>query len=44
VDLDPSMALPTVMFIDIWQWAPMMALILLAGPTSPPRTRKRPPA
>lgn len=34
---DPGMALPTVMFIDIWQWAPMMALILLAGLTSLPK-------
>ncbi|NJC73540.1 sugar ABC transporter permease [Planosporangium thailandense] len=29
-----STALPTTMFIDIWQWTPMVALILLAGLTS----------
>lgn len=29
-----STALPTVMLIDIWQWTPMVALILLAGLTS----------
>lgn len=28
---DPSQALPTLMFVDIWQWTPMVALILLAG-------------
>ncbi|MDR2975136.1 MAG: sugar ABC transporter permease [Propionibacteriaceae bacterium] len=28
---DPRQALPTLMFIDIWQWTPMVALILLAG-------------
>ena len=27
-------ALPTLMFVDIWQWTPMVALILLAGLTS----------
>lgn len=27
-------ALPTTMFMDIWQWTPMVALILLAGLTS----------
>jgi len=27
-------ALPTVMFMDIWQWTPMVVLILLAGLTS----------
>ncbi|NJC82899.1 sugar ABC transporter permease [Planosporangium mesophilum] len=27
-------ALPTTIFIDIWQWTPMVALILLAGLTS----------
>lgn len=26
-----SQALPTLMFVDIWQWTPMVALILLAG-------------
>ena len=29
-------ALPTTMFMDIWQWTPMVALILLAGLTSLP--------
>lgn len=29
-------ALPTTMLIDIWQWTPMVALILLAGLTSIP--------
>jgi multiple sugar transport system permease protein len=27
-------ALPTLMFVDIWQWTPMIVLILLAGLTS----------
>ncbi len=27
-------ALPTVIFIDIWQWTPMVVIILLAGLTS----------
>jgi multiple sugar transport system permease protein len=27
-------ALPTVMFMDIWQWTPMVVLILLAGLTA----------
>jgi multiple sugar transport system permease protein len=27
-------ALPTTMFMDIWQWTPMVVLILLAGLTS----------
>lgn len=29
-------ALPTLMFVDIWQWTPMVALILLAGLTTIP--------
>lgn len=33
---DPSQALNTLIWIDIWQWTPMMALILLAGLTSLP--------
>jgi len=33
---DSHQALPTVMFIDVWQWTPMMTLILLAGLTSLP--------
>jgi len=32
----PSTALPTLMFVDIWQWTPMVVLILLAGLTSLP--------
>lgn len=28
---DPDQALPTLMFVDVWQWTPMVALILLAG-------------
>lgn len=30
-------ALPTVMLVDIWQWTPFMALILLAGLQSVPQ-------
>jgi len=29
-------ALPTLMFVDIWQWTPMLVLILLAGLTALP--------
>lgn len=29
-----STALPTLMFVDVWQWTPMIVLILLAGLTS----------
>ncbi|NYI40510.1 carbohydrate ABC transporter permease [Demequina lutea] len=32
----PSTALPTLMFIDVWQWTPMVALLLLAGLTTVP--------
>lgn len=32
----PEQALPTLMFVDIWQWTPMVALILLAGLSSLP--------
>lgn len=32
----PTTALPTLMFVDIWQWTPMVVLILLAGLTSLP--------
>ena len=28
---DPHAALPAVVFIDTWEWTPLMALILLAG-------------
>jgi multiple sugar transport system permease protein len=31
---DPESALGTLMLIDVWQWTPMVALILLAGLTS----------
>ena len=35
----PGTALPTVIMIDVWQWTPLVALILLAGITSvPPST------
>ena len=33
---DPSTALGTLIFVDAWQWTPMMVLILLAGLTSLP--------
>ncbi len=33
---DPSTSLATLTFVDIWQWTPMVALILLAGLTSLP--------
>ena len=33
---DPSTALPTLVAVDAWQWAPFMALILLAGLKSLP--------
>ena len=33
---DPTTSLPTLVFVDIWQWTPMVALILLAGLTSLP--------
>jgi multiple sugar transport system permease protein len=32
----PSSALPTLAFVDAWQWTPFMALILLAGLKSLP--------
>lgn len=28
---DPGQTLPTLILIDVWQWTPMVALILLAG-------------
>jgi multiple sugar transport system permease protein len=34
---DAKLALPTVMFVDIWQWTPFVALILLAGLESLPK-------
>lgn len=30
---DPSTSLATLVFVDVWQWTPMVALILLAGLT-----------
>lgn len=33
---DPSTSLATLVFVDVWQWTPMVALILLAGLTSLP--------
>lgn len=33
---DPDQTLSTLIFIDVWQWTPMMALILLAGLASIP--------
>jgi multiple sugar transport system permease protein len=33
---DPSTSLATLTFVDVWQWTPMVALILLAGLTSLP--------
>jgi multiple sugar transport system permease protein len=33
---DPSQALNTLVFIDVWQWTPMIVLILLAGLTTLP--------
>jgi len=35
----PATALPTVILIDVWEWTPLVALIMLAGLTSvPPST------
>jgi len=31
---DAATALPTLVLVDVWQWTPMVALILLAGLTS----------
>src|SRR5450756_2064168 len=31
---DQTTALPTLIFVDVWQWTPMIVLILLAGLTS----------
>jgi len=33
----PEYALPTVMFVDVWEWTPFVALILLAGMQSLPQ-------
>lgn len=34
---DPRLALPTLIFVDIWQWTPFMFIILLAGVQSLPK-------
>lgn len=34
---DPILALPTLIFVDIWQWTPFMFVILLAGVQSLPK-------
>lgn len=34
---DPSLALPSVIMADVWEWTPFMALILLAGLQALPR-------
>lgn len=34
---DPVMALPTIIFMDVWQWTPFVFLILLAGILSLPK-------
>lgn len=33
----PSLALPTIVAIDVWQWTPFMVLLLLAGIESLPK-------
>lgn len=33
---DPDQALPTLIFVDVWQWTPMVTLILMAGLTALP--------
>jgi multiple sugar transport system permease protein len=36
---NPNTAMPTVILIDVWEWTPLVALIMLAGLTSvPPST------
>ena len=34
---DPSLVLPTIIFIDVWQWTPFVTLIMLASLLSLPR-------
>lgn len=34
---DPSLALPTVVFVNAWRWFPFLALIILAGLAGVPR-------
>jgi multiple sugar transport system permease protein len=38
---DPKLALAAVMFADIWQWTPLMFLILLAGVVGVPEDQLR---
>lgn len=33
---DPAQSMGTVIFIDVWQWSPLVALIVLAGLTTVP--------
>lgn len=33
---DPALALPTLILVDVWEWTPLMTLILLAGLKSLP--------
>jgi multiple sugar transport system permease protein len=33
---DPSLALPSLIFVDFWQWTPFMTLLLFAGLRSLP--------
>ena len=35
---DPSLALPSLIFVDFWQWTPFMTLLLFAGLRSLPST------
>jgi multiple sugar transport system permease protein len=35
---NPSTAMPAVILIDVWEWTPLVALIMLAGLTSVPPT------
>lgn len=34
---DPSLVLPTIMLIDVWEWTPFVTLVMLAGLMSLPR-------
>src|SRR5699024_456849 len=33
---NPAQALPSLMFVDVWHWTPMVTLIVLAGLTTLP--------
>jgi multiple sugar transport system permease protein len=35
---DPSLALPALIFVDLWQWTPFMTLLLFAGLRSLPES------